>query len=125
MGNWAGETMRVTNERGNETVSVPVSRYGYLKLRFDADSTYTFNLAVLKDVKIEKSILGVEGNVLILPAIYKSSRFGTFRQKDSTITLFSQEDSIFVTPAHDLSALQIRFTDKSHRKWLCTLVPEE
>ena len=124
-GDWKGEMLSVTNETGNETVTVPVSKYGYLNLALRRDSSYVFSLGVFKDVKVEKKIMGIEGSIVLLPAVYKSTRFGNFTRRDSTFELASKEGAIFAIPHSDLSRLTLRFRDVSNRQWSCMLVPKE
>src|ERR1035437_170942 len=70
VGDWSGEDVTIT--KGNETISVPIEKYGYLKLSLNRDSTYIMRLAILKDVRVEKQIFGMTANRVLIPAIYKS-----------------------------------------------------
>jgi hypothetical protein len=102
-----------------------VRKYGYLNLALSRDSSFEFHLAVLKDVKLERSVFGIEGQVTLLKAVFESTKFGRFRGGDSEITLYSRNDSIFVRPRADTSSLSLRFADRNRRTWLCSLIPED
>ena len=123
IGAWAGDNVTIT--KGKETISVPIEKYGYLNLLLNRDSTYTLSLAVLKDVRVEKKIFGVTANTVLIPAIYKSTRYGKWMRADSGFKLSSQEGGIFVLPTTDFEALILNFTDAEGRAWLASLEPKE
>jgi hypothetical protein len=123
VGDWSGEN--VTIAKGNESISIPIEKYGYLNLSLNGDSTYTMSLAVLKDVRVEKQIFGMSANKVLIPAIYKSTRYGKWARTDSVFTLSSQKGVIFVRPSPDCKALDLNFTDAEGRVWQANLEPKE
>jgi hypothetical protein len=122
-GDWSGQNVTIT--KGNQSVSIPIEKYGYLNLSLNGDSTYTMSLAVLKDVRVEKQIFGMTANKVLIPAIYKSTRYGKWARADSIFTLFSQKGVIFVRPSTDNEALDLNFTDAEGRAWQANLEPKE
>jgi hypothetical protein len=123
IGDWSGENVTIT--KGNETITVPIDKYGYLKLSLNRDSTYIMSLAVLKDVRVEKDIFGMTANRVLIPAIYKSTRFGKWTRVDSGFNLSSQQGVISAVPSPDGEDLTLHFTDADGRAWLATLEPKE
>ena len=111
IGDWSGEN--VTISKGNESISIPIQKYGYLDLSLNGDSTYTMSLAVLKDVRVEKQIFGMTANKVLIPAIYKSTRYGKWARADSVFELSSQKGVIFVRPLIDYEALDLNWCDRS------------
>ena len=124
-GEWKGMEMTVSDTVHHESVTIPAAKYGYVKLLLRKDSSFEFDIGVLKDVQLERSVLGVPANVVLLKAVYTSSRFGTFRRSDSTIVLSSKDGAIFVTVDTETAVFRARFSDHSNRNWLCTLIPNE
>jgi hypothetical protein len=123
VGNWSGE--KVTIARGSESISIPIEKYGYLDLSLNGDSTYTMSLAVLKDVRVEKQIFGMTANKVLIPAVYKSTRYGKWSRADSGFMLSSQKGVIFVRPSIANEALNLNFTDAEGRTWQANLEPKE
>lgn len=117
--------MTVSDTRHQESVTLSVKKYGYATLRLGADSSYEFDLAVLRDVLSERPMFGVNQNVVLLKAVYKSSRFGKFHAVDSGIQLESKDGVIFVTEDSINRSLIARFRDESSRSWVCTLTAKE
>src|ERR1017187_8494187 len=115
IGDWSGEN--VTISKGNESISIPIEKYGYLNLSLNGDSTYTMSLAVLKDVRVEKQIFGMSANKVLIPAIYKSTRYGKWARADSVCTLSSKEGVVSVRPSMDGETLNLKFTDADARAW--------
>jgi hypothetical protein len=122
-GDWSGDNVTIT--KGSESISVPIGKYGYLDLSLNADSSYTLCLAILKDVRVEKQIFGMTANRVLIPAVYKSTRYGKWARADSVFELSSQEGRIFVRPSADDAELNLNFTDADGRKWLASLEPKE
>ena len=125
LGNWSGETITITSARGDESVDVPIEKYGYLNLSMDRDSAYSLSLAVLKDVRVEHNMFGIAASTVLIPAVYKSTRFGRFSHEDSVFVLTSQKDSIFARLSPDGGELILRFTDNAGRHWLARLEPKD
>jgi hypothetical protein len=123
IGSWSGENVTIT--KGKETISAPIDKYGYLNLLLNRDSTYTLSLAVLKDVRVEKKIFGVTANTVLIPAIYKSTRYGKWMRTDNGCTLSSQEGVISISPLTDNETLVLNFTDADGRAWKASLEPKE
>ncbi|HET6401240.1 MAG TPA: hypothetical protein VFH95_07550 [Candidatus Kapabacteria bacterium] len=123
VGDWSGDNVTIT--KGTESIFVPIAKYGYLDLSLNADSTYTMSLAVLKDVRVEKQIFGMTANRVLIPAVYKSTRYGKWSREDSVFALSSQEGRIFVRLSPDGEALNLNFTDADGRQWLASLEPKE
>ncbi len=119
VGAWAGENVTIT--KGKETISVPIEKYGYLNLLLNKDSTYTLSLAVLKDVRVEKQIFGATANTVLLPAIYKSTRYGKWTRTDNGCTLSSDEGVILIQSSKDNETLVLNFTDANSRAWHASL----
>lgn len=129
LGNWSGETVTITSARGDESINVPIEKYGYLNLSLEPDSSYTLSLAVLKDVHVEHKMFGVAASTVLIPAVYKSTRFGKWQKrsfgKDSVFVLSSQKSRIFVQLSPDGEELLLSFTDEQGRAWLCRLEPKD
>jgi hypothetical protein len=127
VGEWSGETVTIT--KGAESVDVPIEKYGYLNLDLNKDSTYTLSLAVLKDVRAEHKMFGVAASTVLIPAVYKSTRFGKWQKRssgeDSVFVLSSQKSRIFVQLSPDGEELLLSFTDEQGRAWLCRLEPKD
>jgi len=123
VGDWSGENVTIT--KGTESISVPIEKYGYLNLSLNGDSSYTLSLAILKDVRVEKQIFGMTANRVLIPAVYKSTRYGKWARADSVFELSSKEGRIFVRLSPDGEELNLNFTDAAGRKWLASLEPKE
>jgi hypothetical protein len=123
IGDWSGGYVTIT--KGNESISIPIQKYGYLNLSLNGDSTYTMSLAVLKDVRVEKQIFGMTANKVLIPAIYKSTRYGKWARSDSGFKLSSQKGVIFISPSTDNESLDLNFTDAEGRSWQANLEPKE
>jgi hypothetical protein len=124
-GTWSGTMMTITDSQRHESVTLPIARYGYMNLALRSDSSYQFDLSILKDVVVDRPVLGLKENVVLIKAVYKSSRFGTFRGEDSGLVLTSKECVIFVRSDTASGQLFARFSDESNRVWYCTLVAKE
>ncbi|MDP4199533.1 MAG: hypothetical protein Q8922_03170 [Bacteroidota bacterium] len=122
---WHGAMVTLSDPHLNESITEPIEKFGYLNLTLSRDSTFEFSLGVLKDVVLARNVFGVEGNVVLLKAVYKSERFGKLRLQDSSLILSSPEGVIFVSQDSVHSELHLRYTDREHRKWLCTLAAKE
>ena len=123
IGTWSGVNVTIT--KGKETIAVPIEKYGYLNLLLNRDSTYTLSLAVLKDVRVEKKIFGVTANTVLIPAIYKTTRFGKWTRADNGCTLSSQEGVITIRPSMDNETLVLNFTEAENRAWKASLEPKD
>jgi hypothetical protein len=123
VGDWSGNEVTIT--KGNETISVPIDKYGYLTLSLNGDSTYIMSLAVLKDVRVEKQVFGMTANKVLIPAVYKSTRYGKWVRADSGCILSSQEGVVSVRPSMDGETLDLKFTDADGRAWQASLEPKE
>ena len=124
-GTWSGTMMTITDSQRHESVTLPIARYGYMNLALRSDSSYQFDLSILKDVVVDRPVLGLKENVVLIKAVYKSSRFGKFRGDDSGLVLTTKEGIIVVHPDSNRWVLQARFFDESNRLWECTLVTKE
>jgi hypothetical protein len=125
MGEWSGNSITITSRHGEESANIPIEKYGYLTLSMNRDSSYTLALAVLKDVRVEQKMFGLEVSEVLIPAVYKSTRFGKWSRDDSVFALSSSEGSIFVKFLAEEQELNLNFTDREGRKWLCKLEPKE
>ncbi|MFI5202705.1 MAG: hypothetical protein ACHQNE_09990, partial [Candidatus Kapaibacterium sp.] len=120
LGNWSGTLVTITDSALHESVTKPVKRFGYLNLELHGDSTYLFDLAVLKDVTTERTMFGIPQNVILLKAVYTTSRFGRIVKGDTDFICASKESVIFVEPDSVNGQLIARFRDRSNRNWVCT-----
>jgi hypothetical protein len=125
LGNWSGTLVTITDSTRHESVTKPVKRFGYLNFELQEDSSYRFDLAVLKDVTTERTMFGIPQNVILLKAVYTASRFGRISRRDTDFVCSSKESSIFVSPDSVNDQLIARFRDESNRNWVCTLVKKE
>jgi hypothetical protein len=123
VGDWSGNEVTIT--KGNESISVPVEKYGYLNLSLNGDSTYIMSLAILKDVRVEKEIFGMTANKVLITAVYKSTRYGKWTRADSSVNLSSQEGVIHALLSTDGESITLNFTDADGRAWLASLEPKE
>ncbi len=123
IGDWSGNDVIIT--KGNETISVPIEKYGYLNLSLNRDSTYTMSLAVLKDVRVEKEVFGMTANKVLIQSVYKSTRYGKWARADSGVNLSSQEGVIHALLSPDGENITLNFTDADGRAWLASLEPKE
>src|ERR1700733_11526991 len=83
LGNWSGTVVTISGNARHESVTEPVKRFGYINFDLHADSSYELSLAVLKDVKTERTIFGISQNVVLLKAVYTTSRFGKLMKQDT------------------------------------------
>jgi hypothetical protein len=123
VGNWSGNNVTIT--KGNESLSVSIEKYGYLNLSLNGDSTYIMSLAVLKDVRVEKEVFGMTANRVLIPAVYKSTRYGKWARADSGVNLSSQEGVIHAILSPDGENITLNFTDADGRAWQASLEPKE
>ena len=120
-----GRGDEVTITKGNESISVPIDKYGYLNLSLNGDSTYIMSLAILKDVRVEKEVFGMTANKVLITAVYKSTRYGKWSRADSGVNLSSQEGVIHALLSTDGESITLNFTDADGRAWLASLEPKE
>ena len=120
-GTWSGQFMTISSEKTHESVSIPIRKYGYLTLTLHSDSSFEFILGVLKDVRVDKPIFGMNTSVLLIPAVYKTSRFGKYRHTDSSFVLTSKDGVIFAKHSDVSQDLQLSFSDEAGRDWKCDL----
>jgi hypothetical protein len=123
VGDWSGDNVTIT--KANESISVPIEKYGYLTLSLNRDSTYIMSLAILKDVRVEKQVFGMTANTVLIPAIYKTTRYGKWARADSGYNLSSQKGVISVLPSPDGEDMTLKFTDADGRSWFASLEPKE
>ena len=122
-GEWSGDEVTIT--KGNESISVTIDKYGYLNLSLNGDNTYIMSLAILKDVRVEKEVFGMTANKVLIPAVYKSTRYGKWSRADSGVNLSSQEGVIHALLSTDGENITLKFTDADGRAWLASLEPKE
>jgi hypothetical protein len=123
VGDWSGDY--VTIAKGEESISVPIRKYGYFSLSLASDSTFTMSVAVLKDLRVEKEVFGMTMNKVLIPAVYKSTRFGKWARSDSSLRLFNGEKVLTGHTAPNGEEMTLTFTDAEDRRWSVNLEPKE
>ena len=125
VGSWSGTSVTILSEHSEESIQVPIEKYGDMTLLMNRDSSYTFAIAVLKDVRVEKKVFGMEASKVLVPAVYRSAWFGKWFIQDSVFVLSSNKGRIFAQLSPIGEELKLNFTDAEGRKWLCILEPKD
>ena len=99
--------------------TINVAEHGSALLSIRSDSTYEVRAEVLKDITIERKLLGREVTETLVPAIFKTYRTGNFLVKDSVLDLLAEDKSIFVHGIYKLwdDEITITFEDSRHQRW--------
>ncbi len=88
IGNWNGEFVQITTP-SNLHAQFPVKKYGFASFALNKDDSYFYNLAIIRDVVLDKNILGNNYSKLLVRAVYRKYQTGQYAATDSTLSLFN------------------------------------
>ncbi len=112
----------MTNGNGFDAASINVADHGSAVLLFRGDSTYEIHAEVLKDITLDRTILGKSVRETLVRAVFNTFRTSKFVTQDSTFDLLAFGKSIFVHASYKLwdDEMNIEFEDVDHRHWFST-----
>ncbi|MHB9011450.1 MAG: hypothetical protein ACYC49_04405 [Ignavibacteriaceae bacterium] len=119
LGNWKGEIIKITTPSNLET-HFPIRKYGYASFSLNKDNSYTFSLTILRDVILDKNILGNNYSKILIKAVYKDFNTGNYTASDSAIIflnnngIIANKEKYFFTDR----TLYTEYSDKNQNIWL-------
>ena len=117
-GTWNCISIEITTQK-KETVSFAMNKYGYANMIFDKDSSYSYNLEILRDVVIEKGTIGNLMEKRIIQAGYKRYRSGSFLATNDSVVLFDADRIKVITEkyCYEDRVLSTTFIDNDNKRW--------
>lgn len=118
IGTWCCNAIEITTPSHNN-VNFAMQRYGFASFSLDKDSSYSFSMAILRDVVLEKEAFGNTYSKTIIQAGYKKFRSGFYYATDGNITFLDanknkvNEESYFFNER----TLLTKFIDNDNKLW--------
>ena len=93
IGNWQCDYIEISIPHNNEA-RFAIQRYGYASISLNEDSSYSFNLNIIRDVDLEKIVLGNSYSKTIIQAGYKEFRRGYYTATNNNLTFYDANRKI-------------------------------
>ncbi len=119
LGNWKGEIIKITTPSNLET-HFPIRKYGYASFSLNKDNSYTFSMTILRDVILDKNILGNNYSKALIKAVYKEFKTGKYTAIDSAMIFLNNNGIIENKEKYFFidRTLYTEYSDKDKNIWL-------